>query len=452
MSSKATRTAANTNTSRATTEPERRVPDDMRRHLFAGFVVMFLLAMSIGGWAATTSISGAVIGAGTVVVESNVKKVQHPTGGIVGQIRVREGQRVTEGDLVMRLDDTITRANLGIIVSQLDELGVRQARLVAERDGLDELAISGWLVPRLELPEVKRILAGETQLFMSRRQSREGQKKQLRERLNQLGEEISGIEGQFDAKTKEVEFVTIELTEIEKLFAKNLAPLSKRIALNREATRIHGERAQLTAAIAQARAKRAETELQIIQLDSDLRTEVTRELRESQAKQAELAERRIAAEDQLRRIEIRAPQTGTVHQLTAHTVGGVITASEPVMLIVPDDEKLVIEVKIGPQDISQVRVGQEAYIRLTSLNQRVTPEVRGRVTRVSADLTRDQQANTVYYGVRLALLDEDIPKLGNDKLIPGMPAEVYVETEQRTALSYLMRPLYDQFARAFKER
>ncbi len=432
--------------------PERRVPDDMHNHLRTGFAVTFLLAMSIGGWAATTRLAGAVVGAGTVVVESNVKKVQHPTGGIVGEIKVRDGLRVKEGDLLLRLDDTITRANLGIIVAQLDELNVRQARLIAERDGADTIEMPDNMAERLKLPEVARIVTGETSLFMSRRQSREGQKSQLRERLNQLGEEIGGLVAQHTAKTKEVQFVQIELTEIEKLFAKNLAPLSKRIALNREATRIDGERAQLTAAMAQARAKIAETQLQIIQLESDLRTEVTRDLREIQGKQSELGERRIAADDQLRRVEIRAPQTGTIHQLAVHTVGGVINAGEPVMLIVPDDEKLVLEVKVGPQDISQVHMGQEAYVRLTSFNQRTTPEIKGRVSRISADLTRDQQANLAYYVVRLALADDEIKKLGSEKLVPGMPAEVYIETEERTALSYVLKPLFDQIARAFKER
>ncbi len=431
----------------------REVPDDLQMHLRAGFVTVILLVSWIGGWAATTELAGAVIGAGTVVVDSNVKKVQHPTGGIVGEIKVRDGSRVEEGDLLLRLDETITSANLGIVMAQLDEFTIRLQRLTAERDGLASIELPPDFAHRANLPEIAKILAGERSLFDSRRTGRDGQKSQLRERLNQLGEEIKGLNAQHAAKTKEVEFVQIELREIEKLWAKNLAPLSKRIALNREATRIDGERAQLIAAMAQARAKIAETQLQIIQLENDLRTEVTRDMREIQAKQSELNERRIAAEDQLRRIEIRAPLSGTVHQLAVHTIGGVINAGEPVMLIVPHGEQLVLEAKIGPQDISQVRPGQEAYVRFTSFNQRTTPEVRARVTRVSADLTRDpQQAGLVYYIVRLGLSEDELQRLGKEKLLPGLPAEIYIQTEQRTALSYVLKPLFDQVARAFKER
>lgn len=430
----------------------RTVPDDIRMHLITGFATVFLLAGGLGGWAATTQLAGAVIGMGTVVVDSNVKKVQHQQGGIVGEIRVREGARVNEGDLLIRLDETITRANLGIIMSQLDEMGVRQGRLIAERDSANDLVLPDSLLTRLELPEVQRLIESERKVRDSRGTSREGQRSQLGERLNQLGEEIKGLEGQHRAKTKESEFIRTELGEIEKLWKKNLAPLSKYIALNREATRIDGERGQLISAMAQARAKMAETRLQILQLDNDLKTEVSKDLREVQAKQAELNERRVAAEDQLRRVELRAPQGGTVHQLAVHTVGGVINAGEQVMLIVPYDEALVLDVKIGPQDVSQVRVGQEARVRLTSFNQRVTPEITGQVTRVSADLMREQQSNQIYFIARVVFTEAELKRLGEQKLAPGIPAEVYIQTEQRTALSYLLKPLSDQIARAFKER
>jgi HlyD family secretion protein len=430
----------------------RRVPDDLRAHLIAGFATVILLAGGIGVWAATTELSGAVIGAGTVVVDSNVKKVQHPSGGIVGEIRVREGSRVREGDLLIRLDETITRANLGIVQSQLDEIDVRQGRLVAERDGVTGLRLPDPVASRVNQPEVARMVFAEAALMESRRKSREGQRSQLEERLNQLGEEIRGLEGQHAAKTKEGEFIRIELQEIEKLWQKNLAPLSKRIQLNREATRIDGGRGNLISGIAQARAKIAETRLQIIQLDSDLKTEVSKELREIQAKKSELIERRVAAEDQLRRVELRAPQTGVVHMLTAHTVGGVINAGEQVMLIVPFDEALVLDVRIGPQDISQVKLGQQAQVRLTAFNQRTTPEIKGVVSRVGADLTKEAQSSVLFYTVRVTLTEDELRKLGDQRLVPGMPAEVYIQTESRTAISYLLKPLSDQMARAFRER
>jgi HlyD family secretion protein len=424
----------------------------MRRQVAIGLGVVALLIGGIGGWAATAKLSGAVVGAGTVVVDNNVKKVQHPSGGIVGDIRVREGDTVAAGDLVMRLDDTITRANLGIVLSQVDELLVRQSRLSAERDGLSEMTLPEAMVERVKQADVAKLVASERALFLNRRTSREGQKSQLRERLNQLNEEVGGIEAQHRAKIKETQLVRQELGENEKLFAKNLTPLSKITQLRREATRIEGETGQLTAARAQSRARIAETELQILQLDNDLRTEVTKELREIQARLAELAERRVAAEDQLKRVDIRAPQGGIVHQLAVHTIGGVINPSDPVMLIVPHDEVLVLEVKIAQQDIAQLRQNQETFVRFTVFDQQTTPELKGRVSRISADVWRDPQTNFSYYNVRIALEDDELRKLNGQKLLPGMPAEVYIQTAERTALSYAMQPLMNQIRKAFNER
>lgn len=424
----------------------------MRRQVAIGLGIVALLVGGIGGWAATAKLSGAVVGAGTVVVENNVKKVQHPSGGIVGEIRVREGDSVAAGDLVMRLDDTITRANLGVVMSQIDELLVRQSRLIAERDGLTEMTLPDALIERVKQPEVAKLVAGERALFQNRRSSREGQKSQLRERLNQLSEEVGGIEAQHRAKIRETQLIRQELGENEKLFAKNLTPLSKITQLRREATRIEGETGQLTAARAQSRARIAETELQIIQLDNDLRTEVTKELREIQARLSELGERRIAAEDQLKRVDIRAPQSGVVHQLAVHTIGGVISASEPVMLIVPHDEVLVLEVKIAQQDIAQLRPNQEAFVRFTAFNQQTTPELKGKVTRISADVWRDPQTNFVYYNCRITLEEDELKKLDGQRLLPGMPAEVYIQTAERTALSYAVQPLMNQIRKAFNER
>lgn len=428
------------------------VMHEMRTQVAIGMAVVVLLVGGLGGWAATAKLTGAVVGAGTVVVDNNVKKVQHPSGGIVGEIRVRDGDKVNAGDLVMRLDDTITRANLGIVTGQIDELTMRQARLAAERDGLTDIAVPPGLLSRAQQSDITQLIASELSLFVNRRNGRDGQKSQLRERLNQLREEVGGIGSQRNAKAREIELVRHELVENEKLYAKNLTTLAKHIQLRREATRIEGEHGQLTASMAQSKARAAETELQILQLDNELRTEVTKELREIQAKLAELSERRVAAEDQLKRIDIRAPQSGTVHQLAVHTIGGVINAGEPVMLIVPHDEVLVLEVKIAQQDIAQLRPDQEAFVRFTAFNQQTTPELKGKVSRISADLSRDPQANFFYYTTRISLDDDELKKLADKKLLPGMPAEVYIQTEERTALSYAVQPLVNQIKRAFNER
>jgi HlyD family secretion protein len=426
--------------------------DDIRSLLKLGFAATFVCIGGIGGWAATANIEGAVVAAGTVVVDSNVKKVQHPTGGVVGEIRVRDGDKVEAGDLVMRLDETITRANLGVITSQLDELAVRQARLKAERDGLAMVELPEGLAERADSPTIQEILAGERTLFNSRRSGREGQKAQLSERVNQLTEEIGGLTAQAAAKAREIELVGIELGETEKLWAQHLTPLSKLIQLRREAARIEGERAQIIASVAQSKAKIAETRLQIIQLDQDHKTEVMKDLRDAQGKDAELSERRIAADDQLKRVDIRSPQTGIVHQLSVYTIGGVISPSEPVMLIVPEGDALVIEAKIAPQDIDHVSLGQPAFIRFTAFNQRTTPEFNGEVVRLAADLTREQQSGQSYFVARIGLSEEEMKRLGQLKLVPGMPAEVYIRTPERSALSYFIKPLRDQIARAFTEQ
>ena len=429
------------------------VRDDIRTQLIIGFGVVFLLVFGLGGWAATANLAGAVLAAGTVVVDSNVKKVQHPTGGVVGEIWVRDGDKVEAGDLVMRLDETVTRANLGVFVSQLNELAVRQARLKAERDGATSVEVPRALADRAGEHEISEIIAGERTLFESRRNARNGQKAQLKERIAQLREEINGLEAQGKAKAKEFDLIGRELHEVEKLWAKNLMPLSKLIALQRDAARIEGERAQLVAATAQAKGKITETELQIIQVDQDMRTEVGKDLAEIRAKTSELVEKKVAAEDQLKRIDIRAPQDGVVHQIAVHTVGSVITAQgDPIMLIVPENEALSIETKVQPQDIDQLKLGQPAVVRFTAFNQRTTPELNGALSRISADVSEDQKTGTRYYTIRIAIPDSEMVRLGGLKLVPGMPVEAFIQTTPRTMISYLVRPIHDQVIKAFREK
>ena len=327
---------------------------DVRDYMLVGFAVIIFLVGGVGVWAAQTEISGAVIASGVVVVETNIKKVQHPTGGIVGEIRVKNGDVVQAGDLLLRLDETVTRANLQMVSNQLDELMVREQRLKAERDDAAEVVFPAALAPRRDKPEIQDIFAGERSLFESRRQSRLGQKAQLRERIAQLDQEFAGVSGQIDAKSREIQLIGKQVVDLETLEEKKLVTAGTMVALRREAARLEGEYGQLKASAAQTRGKVTEIELQILRIDQDMRTEVVKELRENQSRTAEYGERRIAAEDQLKRIELRAPQSGTVHQLAVHTVGGVINGGEPVLYIVPDSDKLVVEAKIAPHDIDQV--------------------------------------------------------------------------------------------------
>ena len=424
----------------------------IRRTLLAGTSAMVVLLGGIGGWAATTDLSGAVIAPGALVVESNVKKVQHPTGGVVGELLVHDGDPVRTGQVVLRLDDTVTRANLAVVTKALDELAARKARLVAERDGATAIEFPADLVHRAALPDIAHILAGERRLFESRRGGRAGQQAQLRQRIAQMNEEIVGIQAQLVAKGQEIIFVARELVGVRDLWKKNLVQITRLTGLERDSARINGEQAQLTAAIAQARGKIAEIQLQIIQIEQDLISEVAKDMREIDAKQGELIERRVTAEDQLKRVDLRAPQDGKVHQMAVHTVGGVISAGDVVMVIVPAAEILAVEAKASPQDIDQLRLGQPAMLRFSAFNQRTTPEIEGTVSRVSADVSTDQRTGGSFYTLRLTVTAEQIARLGGVRLVPGMPVEAFMQTEDRSVLSYLVKPLRDQVVRAFRER
>jgi HlyD family secretion protein len=432
----------------STQEPRRAI----RNLNIIGCAVIVVLVGGIGGWAATAQLHGAVIASGTVVVESNVKKVQHPTGGIVGQLMVRDGSAVEEGDIVMRLDETLTRATLGALRSQLDVLLARETRLLAERDETDALEFPQELTVRKSEHGVASAIAGEEKLYESRREARKGQKAQLRERIAQINEEIRGLSAQHEAKEKEIKLIAEELQGVTKLYRDNLVTIVRYNQLQRDQAKLLGERGQFVAEMARARGRISEINLQIFQLDHDFRTEVLKELREAQGKIAELKERVIAAEDQLKRVDIRAPQSGIVHQLAVHTVGGVIANGETLMVIVPRADALIIEAKVAPQDVDQVGRGATAVVRIMAGNQRTTPEVNGIVTYVSADQSKDQATNQIYYVVRVALPEQEARRLGDLKLQPGMPTEVFIQTQERTPLEYLLKPLREQIARTFRER
>lgn len=407
------------------------------------------LILGIGGWAATSSLSGAVLAPGLIVVESNIKKVQHQTGGIVGAILVRNGDIVSGGDLLVRLDDTQTRANLGVVKSQLTELTGRKARLAAERDGS----------PGIEFPsgfeasdaEAARVAEGERRLFAAKKKSIDGQKAQMRERVGQFRHEISGLTRQEKAKASELQLVKEELARVEDMYEKRLTPVTRVLAMQRDATRIEGEHGAVVSQIARATGQIAETELKILEIEETLRAEAQKELRDVEARIAELNERRISAEDMLQRVDLRAPQSGVVHELSVHTVGGVISPGETVMSIVPAEDEKAVEVRLAPTDIDQITIGQKARLRFPAFNQRTTPELDGSIARVAPDLTKDPQSGVAYYTARIKIMEDDLAAFKKMKLVAGMPVESYIQTGERTALSYLTKPFTDQLQRAFRE-
>ena len=434
--------------------------DDFRRAIrrleLTGYALILLLFGGAGVWATTTHIAGAVIAPGTIVVQSNVKKVQHPTGGVVAKIFAHDGDRVAAGQVLIRLDDTVARATVGVVRAQLDELKARQARLMAERDEAAEISFPDELLVREAETQLAATLAGERKLFESRRTAKLGQRSQLQQRVSQAREEIRGLRAQQVGKEQELALIDTELVGVNDLYNKNLVSISRLMQLRRDKARLLGERGQYIAQIARTKGKISETELQIIQLGKDFRTEVLKGLRDAQGKIAELTERLAAAQDQLKRIDIRAPQDGVVNQLNVHTVGGVVGNGELLMEIVPRDDTLIIETKVQPRDIDQVITGADAVVRILAGEERANPDLTGKVTMISADLKRERSAagmvERAYYVVRVSLSKEEVERLGDLKLVPGMPAEAFIQTYARTPLQYLIKPLTDQMARAFRER
>lgn len=420
----------------------------IRRSLVGGGVVAIVMLFGVGGWAGFASFSGAVIAPGALVVESHLKKVQHPNGGVVENVFVRDGDYVHTGDMLVRLDETITRASYAAITKTINELSARQARLLAERDDLDALQEPADIEPAA----VEKIMEEERRLFRIRATARQGQKKQLAERITQLEEQARGTGEQIAAKKKEIELIAKELGGVRELWLKNLIPIQRLTALERDAARLVGEHGSLISAVAQVKGRIAETELQIIQIDQDMRAEVGRELTDIRTRLGELAEKKIAAEDQLKRIDIRAPYDGYVHQLAVHTIGGVVSASEPLMMIVPKSDDLRAEVRINPHDIDNVRVGQAAFIRFPAFNQRTTPELKAEVDFVSADVAVDAKTGQSFYLVRMFIPADEMARLQDLKLTPGMPIETYILTGDRTVISFLTKPLTDHVNRSFRER
>ena len=389
-----------------------------------------------------------MIAPGTVKVEQNLKEVQHRDGGIVRAIGVKTGDTVRQGQVLMSLDEVQTRAEHQIVRSQLAEALVRQARLMAERDNAEVIAFPTDLADLSSGHDA--LMASEKRVFDGNRLTRSSQIQQLNLGIDQILQEIAGSEARRAAVKEEIELVTTERVKVLDLYQRALIAHDRVYAVNREIVRLQGTSGEIESGIARARTRINEARLQILAIEQNARVEAQKELRTVEARIAELAERNVAIGDRLSRMEIRAPIDGTINEVTVHTVGGVVTPAARLMTIVPEGSDLRVEIRIAPNDINQLAVGQSARLRFTSFQQNMTPELRGRLAKISAATMKDPATGQPYYAGEVEIGDRG--PLGNQPLIPGMPVEVYVSTQERTALSYMVKPVLDHVNRAMRER
>lgn len=434
-------------------ETEIGVSSSIRKHLLSGVLACVGLIGGLGGWAAMTPLAGAVIAHGQIDVSGNVKRVQHREGGIVEAIYVVDGDRVKAGDVVVRLDATSIRANLAILETQIVDLLARRQRLLAERESahdLPELVLKADLYPGVVGAELQNTIEAERRLFKARLVSIESRKSQLGAQVTQSRKAIDGLQARLMATRDQLQLTTEELDGVLPLWDKGLVSIDRLSQLRRSKAELTGTIGEIISQIASNEGQILERQIAAGNLDEERRAEAETGLRETDGKLAELIQQAISAHDQMKHIDIRAPQEGIVHELAYHTVGGVIPPGETIAIIVPVSDELIVNARIKPTDVDMVVPGQAARLRLTAFNSRRTPEVNARIGVVAADATVDPATRESYYLARIRIPAEELGKL-KEPLLPGMPVEAYVTTSERTALDYLLKPLTDQFARALRE-
>ena len=423
----------------------------LKRNMVMGLVTTGLFLSSFVGWAATAQLSSAVISSGYLVVEGNAKQVQHPEGGVIAALAVREGDHVTEGQVVARLDATQIDASLQATTHNLNQLYARRARLEAEIANADRVALPAELAGRLSASRADREMQLERRLFSERKMARENARARFDGQLLQLHQEESGLNQQILAKNAELALVEREGETQKALLAKKLVSSNASTDIARYLTRLKAEIGQTNTQLAATRGKMEEVALQKLQVTQQMLTEDAGELRDIDNREAELVGKESAARDALERTAIRAPIAGLVHKLSVHTTGGVIRPAETLMEIVPEHRDLIVQAKIAPAEIERLTVGQPAQLRLTAFNAATTPELNGRLLRVSADLETDERSGQAFYLADIAVSSGEESRLGGRPLLPGMPAEVFISTGDRLAMSWLLKPIQDHAARVFRE-
>ena len=424
----------------------------IRRYQLAGGLGILVVLGSIGAWASFSSISGAVIAPGTIVVESSTKRIQHREGGIVAEILVQEGDPVEAGALLLRLDSTDAQAELSILESARLELLAKSARLRAERDFSTQIDFDDDLLFRGDDPTVTALMLGQRRLLQTQNAAIQGRLDQLDQRIEQYGEEIKGLTAQQASKQAQIGFITEEQNDIASLISRGLVPKSRVLSLQREQARLGGEAGQLSSEIARVSGRISETRLQAIQITDDFRAKALDELRDAEARLSEYRERRNAVSARLRRTDIVAPRAGQVLDLSVTTIGAVLAPGETVMQLVPRGDQLVVEARVRPQDIDRISISQSALLLFPNADSRLTPQIRGEVTRISADLNQPNADTPPFYKVRLTLAEAEEAKLGSLVLKPGMPVEAFLQTGDRSPMNYFLKPFSDQLQHAFREK
>lgn len=432
-------------------EPKKEFP--LRGPMALGIIVLVILVGGFGGWAAFTNISGAIVASGRIEVDQNRQVVQHPDGGVVAEIDVDEGDVVEEGDLLIKLDPTLLRSELAILEGQLFEIIARRGRLEAERDQAKQVSFDPSLLERAaQSAEVAELMDGQARLFQARAESVDKEIEQLLKRKAQIANQVEGIVSQQTALGQQLELIEEELESQQSLLDRGLAQAARVLSLKREQARLNGLVGELTAQKAQAEGRITEIDIQVLSLRTRQRERAIAELRDQTYQELELAERRRSILEQLSRLDIRAPVSGIVYGLTVFTPRSVIRPAEPVLYLVPQDRPLVIAAQVPPIHIDQLHVGQNVNLRFSALDQRTTPELVGQVVQISADAFTDEGTNVSYYRAEINLSEGEQDKLPEGvRLIPGMPVEAFIRTADRTPMAYLIKPLADYFAKAFRE-
>ncbi|MBM2575819.1 HlyD family type I secretion periplasmic adaptor subunit [Jannaschia sp. Os4] len=421
-----------------------------------GVLGLVVLLGGFGAWAATSRIAGAIIAPGAVAVESNRQVVQHPDGGLVREILVREGDEVAAGSAMVRLDDTVLATRAEVLRGQLWEVEARAARRAAERDGAaDAEAIAfpdDLLAAAAGDPEVAALVQGQRDLLAATADTRARQVEQLRRRQDQIAAQIEGTEAQQAALVRQRDLIESELADQQGLLDRGLTQATRVLALQRQQAGLEGQVGELVAAAARLEGQRTEIDIQILRLDDEVRQGAITELRDLRAQALQLRAELRAAEDALSRLVIAAPVDGVVYDLQVFGAGAVIRPADPVAYLVPQDRPLVIQARIAPTDVDQVFPGQPVTLRLPTFDARTTPELFGSVVRVSPDAFTDQATGATFYAVEVLPDAGELDRLPPEAvLLPGMPVETYLRTTDRTPIAYLVKPLADYFARAFRE-